>query len=59
MNGQTKKSPLEQFALNVSLTISSVYTGYTLEDLKDDLRFIGEGIWAQLRLAGFFFGNTL
>jgi hypothetical protein len=50
MNGKTKKSPLEQFAENVYLTLASEFHGYTLEKRKDDLRFIGEcqrqlGVW--------------
>jgi hypothetical protein len=42
MNVESKKCPLEQFAFDVYLTLSSMYSGYTLEKLKDDFRFIGE-----------------
>jgi hypothetical protein len=58
MNGQTKESPMEEFAKKVNLTLGSVFEGYILEDLKADIRFIGEcqlGIWAQLRPGWIFF----
>jgi hypothetical protein len=52
---------MEEFAKKVNLTLGSVFEGYILEDLKADIRFIGEcqlGIWAQLRPGWIFFHLT-